>query len=238
MNKKEMESLLGKRGKALEARVKESVLAKWKQAPILVEAHILFHWNDHSFFTYHQDEKGDVAAVVNLSMATCTDFHIAGQGLAKMESAGSGHLFPTKVFHRSGTAPRRCIKIVFFYNLKDIQDVDEMDVDANTASTCAGKDATEAKVKTEGKDATEGEETEDKKGDDEKNAEAEKETELDQKDGAAVKEEEEEGKSKPETKEKDGLDDANDVKPQETTVPENAPDQNEGNGVTKIDDSA
>ena len=209
---------LARRGKALEARVKESVLAKWKQEPTLVEAHILFHWNDHSFFTYHQDEKGDVAAVVNLSMATCTDFHIAGQGLAKMESAGSGHLFPTKVFHRSGTAPRRCIKIVFFYSLKPIWNLDEMEVDASTASTRAG--ATEAKVKTEGKDATEGEETEDKKGDDEKNAEAEMETKLDQKDGAAVTEEEEEGKSKPETKEKDGLDDANAVKPQETTVPD------------------
>ena len=155
---------------------------------------------------------------------------IESRKVAKMESAGSGHLFPTKVFHRSGTAPRRCIKIVFFYSLKDIQDLDEMDVDANTASTCAGKDATEAKVKTEGKDATEGEETEDKKGDDEKNAEAEMETKLDQKDGAAVTEEEEEGKSKPETKEKDGLDDANAVKPQETTVPDEKNAESEADG--------
>ena len=26
-------------------------------------------------------------------------------------------MFPTSVFHRSGTAPRRCIKFVFFWNI-------------------------------------------------------------------------------------------------------------------------
>ena len=94
----------------------ESVKAVVGDSATLVEALILFHWNDHSFFTYHQDPRGDWVLLVNLSPAT-TDFHIAGTQGATMETAGEAHLFPTKVFHRSGKAPRRCVKVAFFFNV-------------------------------------------------------------------------------------------------------------------------
>jgi hypothetical protein len=74
--------------------------------------------NDHSFFKYHQDDKGTVAVVVNLSPCTITDFHVAGAPAhAVMQGCGKAHILPTKVYHRSGTAPRRCIKLVFFLDL-------------------------------------------------------------------------------------------------------------------------
>ena len=34
-----------------------------------------------------------------------------------MATPGAAHMFPTSVFHRSGTAPRRCIKLVFFWSI-------------------------------------------------------------------------------------------------------------------------
>lgn len=98
--------------KAAEEAVKDVV----GNSATLVETHILFHWNDHSFFTYHQDPRGDWVLLVNLSPAT-TDFHIAGTQGATMQNTGEAHLFPTKVFHRSGKAPRRCVKVAFFFNV-------------------------------------------------------------------------------------------------------------------------
>ena len=44
---------------------------------------------------------------------------------AKVERAVSGHVehkpfvFPTKVFHRSGSAPRRCVKVALFFKVKN-----------------------------------------------------------------------------------------------------------------------
>ena len=53
-----------------------------------------------------------------------TSFHVAGFGKAKMKGPGAGHLLPTKVFHRSGEASRRCIKLVFFFDIRGAIDVD------------------------------------------------------------------------------------------------------------------
>ena len=56
------------------------------------------------------------------------------------------HIVPTNVYHRSGTAPRRCIKLVFFLDL--IEKKDQLDVDEKTsASGSAG--AVEDDVKPE-----------------------------------------------------------------------------------------
>ena len=43
---------------------------------------------------------------------------------AEYDGIGSAHLFPSKAFHRSGTAPRRCIKIALFYTLTKHETVD------------------------------------------------------------------------------------------------------------------
>ena len=76
--------------------------------------HLLFHWNEHSFFKYHQDDDGDITVIINLSPGEPT-MHVAGQVEATYKGIGSAHIFPSKVFHRSGDAPRRCIKIAAFY---------------------------------------------------------------------------------------------------------------------------
>ena len=126
----EFKKLLGSRGSALMELVKDEVSGHFtKKAPSVHQVHVLFHWNDHSFFTYHKDGKGHIAVMVNLAPACTTDFHVAGASeKAKMHWPGHTHILPTNVYHRSGTAPRRCIKLVFFLDLvenKKILDLDE-----------------------------------------------------------------------------------------------------------------
>ena len=117
--------------------------------------HALFHWNDHSFFTYHKDEKGDVAVVVNLSPCE-TDFHDAGAGNpAAMTKPGMAQLVPTQVYHRSGTAPRRCIKLVFFIDLITPQNLDESKANTSDAAQVKPevKHEVESAVKPDGESA-------------------------------------------------------------------------------------
>ena len=65
-------------------------------------------------FTYHQDTDGDVTVIVNLTHGEA-EMHVAGKDVAKYDGVGSAHLFPAKLFHRSGAAPRRCVKVAFFF---------------------------------------------------------------------------------------------------------------------------
>ena len=44
-----------------------------------------------------------------------------------MATPGAAHMFPTSVFHRSGTAPRRCIKFVFFWSIVGKSQVVDVD---------------------------------------------------------------------------------------------------------------
>ena len=53
---------------------------------------------------------------------------------------GSARFFPTKLFHRSDLAPRRCVKVVFFLNLGDAIEVKSDD---------SGDEAGKEQVKTE-----------------------------------------------------------------------------------------
>ena len=78
--------------------------------------HVLFHWNAHSFFTYHTDEDGMVTVIINLGHCKAS-MHVAGAQSADYDGIGSARLFPSNVFHRSGTAPRRCIKVALFYDV-------------------------------------------------------------------------------------------------------------------------
>ena len=64
--------------------------------------------------------------------------------MAEMKKPGEAHIFPTQVFHRSGTAPRRCIKLVFFYKFLEV-------VDIETKGSDEGECSTEPKVKSEKK---------------------------------------------------------------------------------------
>ena len=91
--------------------------------------HILFHWNAHSFFTYHTDEDGKVTVIINLAHCKA-DMHVAGSGNASYDGIGSARLFPSNVYHRSGTAPRRCIKVALFYEVGfDVQEIDDCEED-------------------------------------------------------------------------------------------------------------
>ena len=100
--------------------------------------HVLFNWNAHSFFTYHQDPDGDMTAIVNLTHGEST-MSVAGFEEATYHGVGSTHIFPSKAFHRSGTAPRRCVKIAFFYKAKAPIPLEESDHEEQDAATPGGK---------------------------------------------------------------------------------------------------
>ena len=131
--------------------------------------HVLYHWNAHSFFTYHQDDDGHVTAIVNLSHGTAS-MHIAGKDTAEYDGIGATHIFPAKVFHRSGPAPRRCVKIAFFFDKAVPYDVgDDDDDDGDSPKGGKGKDkvkkeqastSNEGAVKAEGETKTEPEKNE------------------------------------------------------------------------------
>ena len=129
MKSAQFKSLGGSSGDALLASVLVKASNAFNRVVTCLEVHVLFHWNDHSFFTYHQDGVGDVAFIVNLSNCT-SSMHVAGATKpAEMSGPGSARFFPTKLFHRSDVAPRRCVKVVFFLNLGD-----SLQVESNDAS--------------------------------------------------------------------------------------------------------
>ena len=134
MTPAELKSCLGSRGERFIADCKQAIeLAIPNTVVLFRECHALFHWNDHSFFTYHQDDKGDVAVVVNLSPGITT-LHVAGCGESSMQGVGSAHILLTKAFHRSGKATRRCIKLVAFFDLQESVKL-EGDSDAEQAGS-------------------------------------------------------------------------------------------------------
>ena len=100
--------------------------------------HILFNWNAHSFFTYHQDPDGDMTAIVNLTHGEST-MSVAGFEEATYHGVGSTLIFPSKAFHRSGTAPRRCVKVAFFYKVKVAESLDSDDEEKKVGTPPGGK---------------------------------------------------------------------------------------------------
>ena len=126
--------------------------------------HLLFHWNAHSFFTYHVDQEGHISAIINLSPSDAF-MHVAGCEPAKYHGIGSGHIFPCDVFHRSGDAPRRCVKVAIFFDLEDSVDLESKGKGGGDEEGASSADQKPEKkdetVKTEKKDkddATPGEE--------------------------------------------------------------------------------
>lgn len=113
-----------------EAKLK--VQTTYHQITTVKEVHVLFHWNAHSFFQYHQDHAGEVTVIINLSFGKAY-MHVAGRKEAEYDGPGSAHMFPSQVFHRSGEAERRCVKIALFFDLG--ADVDQSAEDAGSSST-------------------------------------------------------------------------------------------------------
>ena len=64
------------------------------------------------------------------------------------------HFLPTKAFHRSGTATRRCVKLVLFFTIENAVDCD------NVCEECSSNLGEPEVVKTE-KTVEEGEDQED-----------------------------------------------------------------------------
>ena len=114
--------VVGGPGKRLLELVSTQVAEFYQVQSVTCKAvHVLFHWNAHSFFTYHLDEDGDVSAIVNLSHGEAS-MHVSGCEKAVYDGIGSMHIFPTNVFHRSGDAPRRCVKVAFFFSLPSVKE--------------------------------------------------------------------------------------------------------------------
>ena len=118
--------------------------------------HVLFHWNAHSFFTYHKDEDGDFTAIVNLTYGN-SSMHVAGKVEAVYDGIGSTQLFPSKVFHRSGPAPRRCVKVAIFFNKTELislpDEDEEVSARADIGSKSGAASSSDAAVKTEPSEA-------------------------------------------------------------------------------------
>ena len=132
--------------------VTEQVAQKIKKPVKLVEAHVLFHWNGHSFFKYHTDNVGTWTLVVMLTPGVST-FHMAGfPKNATFDKPGSAHLFQSKMAHRSDRAPRRTVKMTFFFVEETVIDlaVDEKASPAPDPPQEAPADVKETVVKEEG----------------------------------------------------------------------------------------
>ena len=106
--------------------------------------HLLFHWNTHSFFTYHQDTDGTITVMINLSHGEAS-MHVAGYKEATYTGIGSGHIFNGQLWHRSGAAPRRCVKVALFLERQNAVAVDD------EPDRSEDKPETETKVKLEEK---------------------------------------------------------------------------------------
>ena len=72
-----------------------------------------------------------------------------------MKWPGHAHILLTNVFHRSGTAPRRCIKLVFFIDLITPQNLDESKANTSDAAQVKPevKHEVESAVKPDGESA-------------------------------------------------------------------------------------
>ena len=116
--------IAGNTSKRMSDKAMSQIASMYEENVTCKAVHILFHWNAHSFFTYHQDQEGHISVIINLSPSDAY-MHVAGCETAKYNGIGSGHFFPSNVFHRSGDAPRRCVKVAIFYALEKPQDVDE-----------------------------------------------------------------------------------------------------------------
>ena len=128
----------GSPGKRLYDLVSKQVSDMYPEKSISCKAvHVLFHWNAHSFFTYHLDDDGDVSAIVNLSHGEAS-MHVAGCAKAVYDGIGSAHIFPHGVFHRSGDAPRRCVKVAFFFSLASVKKESESGGPTSTSADEVG----------------------------------------------------------------------------------------------------
>jgi hypothetical protein len=143
------QKIAGPKANLLLSAVTEQVAQKIKKPVKLVEAHVLFHWNGHSFFKYHTDNVGTWTLVVMLTPGVST-FHMAGfPKNATFDKPGSAHLFQSKMAHRSDRAPRRTVKMTFFFVEETVIDlaVDEKALPAPDPPQEAPADVKETVVK-------------------------------------------------------------------------------------------
>ena len=86
---------------------------------VLHHVDVLFGHSSHSLFSYHQDVDSHMTAILQLSPTGClSDFHIAGaDSAAEYTGAGSCHIFPSALWHRSGKSTIGTVKIAFFFFL-------------------------------------------------------------------------------------------------------------------------
>ena len=73
--------------------------------------------------------------------------HVAGFDPAEYDGIGAAQIFPSKVFHRSGVATRRCVKIAIFYNF--VTETDKIDAEEEGSSSTDPLAAPESVVKSE-----------------------------------------------------------------------------------------
>ena len=152
-------TLTGQAGNKLQTQAAKAVAKAFSKNASIVAVHVLFHWNKHSFFTYHQDTDGDVTVIVNL-MHGEAEMHVAGKDVAKYDGVGSAHLFPAKLFHRSGAATRRCVKVAFFFKLTDPADAEDLEAESEEVAGPSTQSEVKAEVKDEVKPKVEAEDGE------------------------------------------------------------------------------
>ena len=145
----DISKLCGTKGGLLLEDATKAVKSIYKTNVHAKVVHLLFHWNSHSFFSYHKDSDGEITVMINLGPGDAT-MHVAGKEEAQYLGIGAAQIFPGQVSHRSGTAPRRCVKMAIFYSIEGHMVAEEAEAPAAPGASNSADDPAEIiKPKTE-----------------------------------------------------------------------------------------
>jgi len=92
------------------------VMTSLQDHPVdLEQIHLLWGWNTHSHFGYHQDHIPMCMTLTVLLSLGESSMHVAGAPEEAKYGLGTGQLFAGDMFHRSGYTQRRTVKMSLFF---------------------------------------------------------------------------------------------------------------------------
>jgi len=98
------------------------VMTSLQDHPVdLEQIHLLWGWNTHSHFGYHQDHIPMCMTLTVLLSLGESSMHVAGAPEEAKYGLGTGQLFAGDMFHRSGYTQRRTVKMSLFFKRASIQ---------------------------------------------------------------------------------------------------------------------
>jgi len=82
---------------------------------VLEEIHLLWGWNTHSHYGYHQDHIPMCMTLTVLLSLGKSSMHVAGAPEEAKYELGTAHLVAGNMYHRSGYTQRRTVKMSLFF---------------------------------------------------------------------------------------------------------------------------